>query len=158
MRVPARFLVRNWGILTARKANAGADVNFFADRNLVIFHPYREDGRMDCKLTDAEINHLRRLLGYVRCEIGQEPDEIVSTVKKIAPAIGDISEEGKKNLVEWHDKSSSVPKYVRAAVKALEKTIVQHQGEILDAGESRVVREITSKFGPEVPDVPDVEG
>ncbi|WP_211097441.1 hypothetical protein [Herbaspirillum sp. ST 5-3] len=44
MRVTARFLVRNWGILTARKANAGADVNFFADRNLVIFHPYREDG------------------------------------------------------------------------------------------------------------------
>lgn len=97
---------------------------------------------MDCKLTDAEINHLRRLLGYVRCEIGQEPDEFVKTVKSIAPAIEDISEDGKQCAIEYHHKLSSVPKYIRAAVKALEKTLVKHSGEIVDVGDGRIVREI----------------
>lgn len=100
---------------------------------------------MDCKLTDAEINHLRKLLGYVRCEMGQEPDEIVNTVKSIAPAIGEVSDEAKVRLMEWHAKSSAVPKYVRAAVKALSKTIVQHTGEIVDVGAGLEVREIATQ-------------
>lgn len=80
---------------------------------------------MTAPLTDAEINHLRRLLGWVRCEIGQSPEELVSTVQGILPAIpSDISEEGKARMVLAHQQAANVPKYVRAAVKALEKTIL----------------------------------
>lgn len=74
-------------------------------------------------LTPAEINHLRRLLGWVRCEIGQAPDEMVPMVRGIVERLGDVSEEGKARLVEQYAEASNVPKYVRAAVKALEKTL-----------------------------------
>lgn len=88
---------------------------------------------MDCKLTPAEINHLRRLIGWADCEVGQEPNEMVETVRKIAPAIHDASEEGKARLVEAHQKASNVPKYVRAAIKALRKTLEQRAGDVVDA-------------------------
>jgi hypothetical protein len=87
------------------------------------------------KLTPSEINHLRRLLGYVRCEIGQTPEE------NIAHAIADISDEGKTRLVDQHKKCAAVPQYVRAAIKALEKTIAKQDGEIVDAA-SREVKEL----------------
>jgi ElaB/YqjD/DUF883 family membrane-anchored ribosome-binding protein len=97
---------------------------------------------IDCKLTDAEINHLRRLLAYVRCDIGQSPEEMKETIRSIAPAVENASDEGKERLVAAYKKAESVPKYVRAAVKALEKTIVRHHGEIVDADANRVVQEI----------------
>lgn len=81
---------------------------------------------MTTSLTDAEVNHLRRLLGWVACEIGQAPDEMVATVRQIVSAIGsDVSQEGKARLILAHQQASNVPKYVRAAVKALRKTIEQ---------------------------------
>jgi hypothetical protein len=87
---------------------------------------------MNRALTKAEVNHLRRLIGYVRCEILQNPDELVATVQKIYPAIGEISEKGKQRLVESYEKAIAVPKYVRDAIRALEKVIIENQGEILD--------------------------
>lgn len=90
---------------------------------------------MDCRLKEAEINHLRRLIGWVACEAGQTPEELIATVRKIAPAIQDVSEEGKAQLVEAHKKAEAVPKYVRAAIKALSKVIQPHLGDIVD-GES----------------------
>jgi hypothetical protein len=53
---------------------------------------------MNRALSKAEVNHLRRLIGYVRCEIMQSPDELVATVQSICPAIGEISDEGKQRL------------------------------------------------------------
>jgi len=87
---------------------------------------------MNRALSKAEVNHLRRLIGYVRCEIMQSPDELVATVQSICPTIGEISEEGKQRLVESYEKAIAVPKYVRDAIKALEKVIIENQGEILD--------------------------
>jgi hypothetical protein len=50
-------------------------------------------------LTDAEVNHLRKLLGWIEGEIGQAPEDMVATLKKIAPAIGpDVSEEGRLRM------------------------------------------------------------
>ena len=86
----------------------------------------------ECRLTNAEINHLRRLLGWVACEVGQTPDELIATVRKIAPAIQDVSEEGKTRLVESHHKAASVPKYISAAIKSLSKAIHPHLGDIVD--------------------------
>lgn len=86
------------------------------------------------QLKDSEINHLRRLLGWVACEIGQSPEELIETMKKIAPSIShDVSEEAKARLVDAHQKASNVPKYVRAAVKALRKGLKPHLGDIVDA-------------------------
>lgn len=88
---------------------------------------------MDCKLTEAEVNHLRRLIGWVACKVGQTPEEMISTVRKIAPAIQDVSEEGKARLVEAHTKAKAVPMYVRAAIKALSKVRQPSPGDIVDA-------------------------
>jgi hypothetical protein len=77
----------------------------------------------------SELNHLRRLLGWVRCEIGQTPDEVVETARVIADAGIQPGEYGKQALVEAHDKARRVPKYVRAAEKALSQ-LVKNRGEI----------------------------
>jgi hypothetical protein len=74
-------------------------------------------------LGESDVNHLRRLLGYVRCEIGQEPGEVVATVQMIASKVGPISDKGKQRLIEHYQHSARVPKYVRAAVNALEKVV-----------------------------------
>jgi hypothetical protein len=102
--------------------------------------------QMKCSLSDAEINHLRRLLSYVRCEVGQTPEEFVATLKSIAPAVGpEISAEGRQRLKKQYDKSTAVPKYVRKAVEALQKTLVKHSGEIVDADLRKVDRLTTTR-------------
>lgn len=88
---------------------------------------------MTCKLNEAEINHLRRLIGWVASEVGQTPEDLIATMRKIAPVVGpDVSEEGKARLVESMRKADSVPKYVRAAIKALSKAIEPHMGDVVD--------------------------
>lgn len=94
-------------------------------------------------LTDAEVNHLRRLLGWVRCEVGQAPEEMVETLKAIAPAVGQVTDPAAEaRMRAAYEKSAAVPKYVRAAIKALEKTIVQRAGEIVDAEPASEVPEV----------------
>jgi hypothetical protein len=93
---------------------------------------------MKRNLTQAETNHLRRLLGWVRCEIGQTPDEIVQTVAGLADK-GAIMAEGlddaaKARLVEHHQRAAAVPRHVRAAVKALERLLQRQEGAIVDVG------------------------
>lgn len=83
------------------------------------------------RLSKAERNHLRRLLGYVRCEMGQTPEEMVETVRSIAPAISDVSPDGKERLEQAYRKSHDVPLYIRAAIKALEKALAR-KGDTVD--------------------------
>ncbi|PZP58309.1 MAG: hypothetical protein DI597_19450 [Pseudoxanthomonas spadix] len=87
---------------------------------------------MKPNLTQAEVNHLRRLLGWVRCEVGQTPDEIVSTMQQLAPKLPEPNADAKARLVEYHAQAAAVPKYVRAAVKALEKLLVKQEGVVVD--------------------------
>jgi len=42
----------------------------------------------ECWLTVAEINHLRRLLGWADGEVGQTPEEMMETVRGLAHVIG----------------------------------------------------------------------
>lgn len=86
-------------------------------------------------LTPAEVNHLRRLVAWVSCDIGQAPEEMVSTLKELSGlgAIGPLSTEAKGELVRMHAKAEAVPKYIRAAVKALRKTIAARPDGIEDA-------------------------
>jgi len=88
---------------------------------------------MSKTLSTAEINHLRRLLGWIRCEVGQSPDELVETLKKIAPAVGEVSDAGRQRTVESMEKAASVPLYVRSALKALSKAIADQPGDVVDA-------------------------
>lgn len=88
---------------------------------------------MNKTLSAAEINHLRRLLGWVACEIGQSSGELIETAKRIAPTVGELSTEGRQRLIEAAEKADQVPKYVRAAVKALKKAIADQEGDIVDA-------------------------
>jgi len=76
-------------------------------------------------MTPAELNHLRRLIGWVRCEIGQSPDEMIATMNEVARLLGNLplEEAERARLVEAHANSVNVPKYVRSAVKALEKIV-----------------------------------
>lgn len=86
------------------------------------------------QMNRAQINHLRRLVAWVRCEIGQSPEELVETVREVAEKWdGPISHEAERRLVEAHDKARSVPQYVRAAVKSLEQ--FAKPGEVI-TGES----------------------
>jgi hypothetical protein len=73
----------------------------------------------------SDVNHLRRLLAWVDCEIGQAPEEMQAMVKDIAAKLGnpEIDDDARRRLVEGHDKARSIPKYIRAAIKALQKTI-----------------------------------
>lgn len=87
---------------------------------------------MDKPLKKSEVNHLRRLLAWVDCEIGQSPDEYVATAKNVVEKIGDVSDEAKQRIMEGHAKSANVPKYVRDAVKALRKTVKRYDGDIVD--------------------------
>lgn len=91
------------------------------------------------KLRNSELSHLRRLVGWVSCEIGQSPDDLVSTVQNIVSKTGiEISECGKSRLIDSHRKAESVPKYVRAAIKALRKTIAEQEGDIIDIDPSAI--------------------
>lgn len=83
------------------------------------------------RLTVAEINHLRRLLGWVGCEIGQSPDDFLATMRSIAPKIGTVDGNAKERLVHSYRKAESVPKYVRAAVCALRK-VIQEDIRVVD--------------------------
>ncbi|HGM5507385.1 TPA: hypothetical protein ACKPYM_001387 [Stenotrophomonas maltophilia] len=83
------------------------------------------------KLTQAQTNHLRRLLAWVRGEVGQTPQEMVETLRGLGP-MPEPSAEAKACLVDSYKRAEAVPKYVRAAVKALEKLLVKQEGAIVD--------------------------
>lgn len=82
-------------------------------------------------MKQSDLNHLRRLLGWIRCEIGQPPAEQQRTMIAIAEklvACG-IDTDAKDRLVEGYRLAEAVPVYVRDAVKALEKLVsaAQHR-------------------------------
>lgn len=83
-------------------------------------------------MKQSELNHLRRLLAWVHCEIGQSPDELIRTLQGMAHAIDSVDDGGKRRLVETYDKAARVPRYVRAAVKALQQ-MVGSAGSVVDA-------------------------
>ena len=94
------------------------------------------------ELNKAQVNHLRRLLGWVRCSDGvfQSPEEMVASLKKIAPHVDVPDEAAKQWLAESYAKAASVPLYVRAALKALAPVVKESEGEIIDQVVERRLR------------------
>lgn len=112
---------------------------------------------MPTTLSKSEENHLRRLLGWISCEIGQSPEELIETVRKISPAFDDLSDEAKQRLVESHEKSASVPKYVRQAVKILEKRLQGTAGDVVDAELAEEGQSLSRSQLPALPDHKDAK-
>lgn len=84
----------------------------------------------------SDLNHLRRLVAWVRADIGQSPEELEATLRDIAEKLGhpDLDDEAKARLVDSHDRARRVPAYIRDAVKALEKYL-QTEGDIVEDAE-----------------------
>lgn len=74
-------------------------------------------------LSQSDANHLLRLVAWVRCEVGQSPEELVETIRRIAPHLEEPDDASKERLVTAHREAMAVPQYVRAAIKALDKTL-----------------------------------
>ena len=72
-------------------------------------------------MKQSDLNHLRRLLGWIRCDIGQSPAELQQTMIDVADGLGhpEISQDARARMVEAYRRAESIPLYVRAAVKAL---------------------------------------
>ncbi|HHH9219766.1 TPA: hypothetical protein ACP303_004227 [Pseudomonas aeruginosa] len=84
------------------------------------------------RLTRAEMNHLRRLIGWVRCEVGAEPEKIATAAKEALVHFQCVTEDGKQRLLEHYQKSVAIPNYIRAALKALEKVCQEEPAEVVD--------------------------
>ena len=80
----------------------------------------------------SQVNHLRRLLAWVRCELtGQTPEEVMETIREISPAFPNPTDHQKQVLLKMHDDAKHVPQYVRDAMKALEP-LVRDSGTVVD--------------------------
>mgnify|MGYP003386161433 CR=1 FL=1 len=85
-------------------------------------------------IKQSDINHLRRLLGYVKCEIGGGDEQ--ETIQRYAELSGivdhELDEAAKQRIVESVRKAARVPQYIRRAVTALEK-VVKESGDTVYA-------------------------
>ena len=81
-------------------------------------------------MTDAEVNHLRRLLAWMRCEWMLDPDAQRGYVMGISATVAhgmQTPEQAGAHLVERAEQiNKSVPLYVRQAVKMLTKALRAH--------------------------------
>lgn len=81
-------------------------------------------------MTDAEVNHLRRLLAWMRCEWMLDPDAQRGYLSGASEVVrfGLASEERASAVVqEAADKINQCPAYVRQAVKMLTKALRDHE-------------------------------
>ena len=80
--------------------------------------------------TDAQVNHLRRLLAWMRCEYMLDEDMQRGYLQGAASCIAhgfNTPEQAGAMLQERADKINHVPAYVRQAVKMLTKAINEHE-------------------------------
>lgn len=80
-------------------------------------------------MTEAQVNHLRRLLAWMRCEMGQEPAEMITMTNAIVAKIGPLSDpEGARLRVQAdYDHAASYPAYIRQGVRMLTMALRDHE-------------------------------
>lgn len=89
---------------------------------------------MKTELKESDINHLRRLVAWVRCEIGETEQEMIARYCEIAKILPhELDDEAKQSIVKSIENASNVPQYIRRAIKALEKVVGKIDGDIVDA-------------------------
>ncbi len=93
-------------------------------------------------IKQSDINHLRRLIAYVRCVVGEDEQKTIQRYTEIAGIVDtEPDEAAKQRIMESIKKAASVPQYVRRAISALEK-VVEESGDIVDAeasGRSEII-------------------
>lgn len=93
----------------------------------------------DMPMTEAEVNHLRRLLAWMRCEWMLDEDMqrgyLMGAHESIVAGVS--NERVNQAVQERADKINRVPIYVRQAVKMLTKALRDHErtSGILETGE-----------------------
>lgn len=83
-------------------------------------------------VTEAEVNHLRRLLAWMRCEWMLDEDMQGGYVSGAAACVqigAATPEQAGAVLMERAEKIEQVPAYVRQAVKMLTKALRDHEKE-----------------------------
>ena len=81
-------------------------------------------------MTDAEVNHLRRLLAWMRCEYMLDEDMQRGFLFGVSEGLerGWSSEQQASEIVQQQaEQINRCPAYVRQAVKMLTKAIRQHE-------------------------------
>lgn len=87
---------------------------------------------MKRQLTDAEVKHLRQLLAWMRCEWCLDEDSqrgSLMAVKELMESGYITSQQANDQLASRAKQITSVPQYVRQAVKMLTKTIREFDGQ-----------------------------
>lgn len=101
-----------------------------------------DDNVPDMPLKDSEVNHLRRLLAWLRCEYTLDPDMQRGYLLGAAEMVtgGHASSEAASEIV--NAKAAEInkcPAYVQQAVKQLTKALREHErgsGVVDGSGES----------------------
>ena len=84
-------------------------------------------------IKQSDINHLRRIIDYVRWEIGEDVQQTIQLYTEIAKTVdAEPDEAAKQRIMESIKKAANVPQYIRRAITALEK-VVDDCGDIVDA-------------------------
>lgn len=93
-------------------------------------------------MTDAEVNHLRRLLAWMRCEYTIDPHALKGIMVGASKLVshGFITEQQGRELIEQETlRTSQCPVYIRKAVTVLTKALRHHdtQHGIVEQGEAK---------------------
>jgi len=84
------------------------------------------------ELTEAEVNHLRRLLAWMRCEHMLDEDMqrgfLTGASECVRHGFAD-AERASQIVQKQADKVNAVPAYIRQAVKMLTKAVRQHDAK-----------------------------
>ena len=80
------------------------------------------------ELSDAEVNHLRRLLGWMKCEYNLSPEGQRGFVVGLTKAVEDGApvERAQQVLDEEVERVGRIPAYIRQAIKMLDKAVRDH--------------------------------
>ncbi len=98
---------------------------------------------MKTELKESDINHLRRLVAWVRCEIGETEQQLINRYCEIARILpSDLDDAAKQRIVKSIENARDVPQYIRRAVKSLEKVVGKVDGDIVDADVSEDQQEL----------------
>ena len=84
----------------------------------------------DMPMTDAQVNHLRRLLAWMRCEWMLDEDMqrgCMSAIVKLSEAGAINHDQATDAVASRVERINEVPAYVRQAVKMLTKAIRDHE-------------------------------
>lgn len=85
-------------------------------------------------IKQSDINHLKRLIGYVKCEIGEDEQQTIQRYAELSGIVDhELDDAVKKRIVENVRKAANVPQYIRLAVAALEKVVRESDGNTVDA-------------------------